>query len=329
MRLSRKAKRRCLLSGGLVAGLLAWVIGQFGLNLLLVPGHRVMQHDGDVAAEAVAPLESLRIAVYNIAHGRGADAGNWDGGDRVTRLARLEAIAEQLRAADADVVVLNEVDFDSRWSYHIDQAAYLAEAAGYPHRVEQRNLDVSVPFARFRFGNVVLSRRPISRSALLAYPPMSDWESRAAGQKHGVVCDLDIGGGRELRVVGIHLEHRDEATRVASARRLLDLVATSDRPVIAAGDFNSTRRGFPHAEVTGQGETAIDVLLASGRFQAAPSQLTDPAFTFPTRQPNRVIDWVLTPPGWDFTSHQVQALPLSDHCLLVVDLQWPVATSML
>ncbi len=43
------------------------------------------------------PSMQLRVACYNIAHGRGVAVSNWDGGDRAERIARLDQIAELLR----------------------------------------------------------------------------------------------------------------------------------------------------------------------------------------------------------------------------------------
>lgn len=91
---------------------------------------------------------TLRIGAYNIAHGRGTADGNWSGGDENERRGRLNAIAELITAADLDVVVLNEVDFAATWSYHVNQAAWIAEATEFPYWVEQRNLDF-----RFAYGS--------------------------------------------------------------------------------------------------------------------------------------------------------------------------------
>ena len=56
----------------------------------------------------------------------------------------MDQIAALLRTINADVVVLNEVDFDSTWTHSVDEARYLAEKAGYPFLAEQRNIDYRV-----------------------------------------------------------------------------------------------------------------------------------------------------------------------------------------
>jgi endonuclease/exonuclease/phosphatase family metal-dependent hydrolase len=87
----------------------------------------------------------LRIATYNIAHGRGLAESNWDGGSPADHEARLQAIAAELRAWPVDVVVLEEVDFDASWSHRVNQAEVLARAAGFPYWIEQSNYDLRFP----------------------------------------------------------------------------------------------------------------------------------------------------------------------------------------
>ena len=113
---------------------------------------------------------ALRIACYNIAHGRGQSKTNWTGEGKTERRQRLDEIAQQIRSVDADIIVLNEVDFDSSWSFSVNQAQYLADAAGYPFRAEQRNLDFRLLAWKWRFGNAVLSRFPIRDAKILDLP---------------------------------------------------------------------------------------------------------------------------------------------------------------
>jgi len=52
----------------------------------------------------------------------------------------------------------------------VNQAAWTADRAGYPHYATQRNYDVSLPFFKMRFGNAVLSRWPIDRVQQVKLP---------------------------------------------------------------------------------------------------------------------------------------------------------------
>ena len=102
-------------------------------------------------ALAVLPPEEgcaqavVRVAAYNIKHGRGMD-------DRVD----LSRIADVLRSLEADVITLQEVDDRTERTGGVDQVQVLAELLGYegahgPHR----------PYQGGFYGNAVLTRLPI------------------------------------------------------------------------------------------------------------------------------------------------------------------------
>lgn len=123
----------------------SWIgksIAIIALGILLLPllysrltsNRRAVRARGviETSLEVETPEDAkLSIASYNIAHGRGLAESNLSGGTKAERLDRLDKIAALLRDVDADIVVLNEVDFDSSWSYSINQAEYLAQRAGY------------------------------------------------------------------------------------------------------------------------------------------------------------------------------------------------------
>ena len=296
--------------------LLLDILASYAFDRLASPWRcvTVYEEPGVLTPETPAPSGQLRVACYNIAHGRGVAASNWDGGGRAERTARLDRIAELLRKIDADVVVLNEVDFDSSWSYSVNQARYLAEKAGYPYRVEQRNLDFRILIWKWRFGNAVLARCPITDARVADLPGYSTWETVLAGQKRGVVCDILV-GDRKVRLIGAHLSHCSEALRVSSAALLADVAAESIRPTIVAGDLNSTPPGFPNSARDFSGNNAIMNFDNSGRFQRSPTDrpLTDDDLTFHSVEPSCVIDWILIPPDWHFLQYTVESSQLSDH----------------
>ncbi len=317
LRTSKESKRRSAPQSIVRAA--AWtalaVLGCFAINRALSPFDAVELHTGDAAA-AKPPADPwrLRIGAYNIAHGRGTARSNFDGGDRATRDARLKDIAQLLRDARLDVVVLNEVDFDSAWSGHVDQARAIAEAAGFRYWATGRNYDLVVPFFRLRFGNAVLSKYPISRAQRVDYPGYSWWEAIVMGKKQGLLCTIDLPSGRAVRVLAVPLEHRDESVRMASAEVIRRLPAAGGPPLIAAGDFNSTRLGFPRVQTDARGRSAVSLLLADGGFTTLPERVDDPGqLTFSSTEPRSVIDWILVSKPWKLTFVEVVPGTLSDH----------------
>ena len=203
-------------------------------------------HAAVPTSEKDEAAKTIRVAAYNIAHGRGlSDETNWTEKSDLTN--RLDQIASVLRDLDADVVILNEVDFDSSWSHHIDQAQYLAERACFRFVAQQRNLDFRVLGWTWRFGNAILSKFPIDRARLIKLPAFAQWESMLAGQKDAMACDVVV-NGQSVRVVAAHLSPRNEAIRVSSCRAIMADAEQTDLPVIVLGDFNSTPSGFPQPQ---------------------------------------------------------------------------------
>lgn len=281
----------------------------------MVSSYQVSTSVRDTPSEATAPL---RVVCYNIAHGRGLAQDNWSGGTPDERIQRLTEITELLKSLDADVVVLNEVDFDASWSNRVNQAEFLAEASGYRYVAEQRNLDFRMFWRTWKFGNAVLSRHPITYSEVIDFPGYSNAETLLAGKKRGLACTVDV-DGRAVRILAVHLSHRSEALRSRSADLL---IAPTDLPTILAGDLNSTPTGFPRSKTSVDHGNAIDKIDASGVFTRRPTDPpTDPAeFTFHAEEPINVIDWIMITKDLAFADYRVIDSVLSDHRPIVADL---------
>lgn len=300
------------------------LLGPFGYSRAM-SGSRALQikafDDVSVPDSTRADGATVRIACYNIAHGRGLADSNWEGGSEEVRQARLDNIAALLREIDADILVLNEVDFDASWSDSVDQAAYLAKQVGYPYVASLRNLDFQVGLRRWCFGNAVLSRYPITHAEEIDLPSYATWETALAGKKRALFCEVEI-DGQGLDLIAAHLSHRSEGLRVKSSQRLLDFVEGLGRPVVIAGDLNSTPTGFADSQTSSAGMNAIDVFDASGQYVRRPADDTgDPSlYTFRSDRPSRVIDWILVPAGYGLQSYEVVDSLLSDHRPIVADI---------
>ena len=321
-RVKSKLLRRIVLTVIITVGVpVAW----YFVNRAVSPLTAVRVHDERREPGSASTFTGrLRIGCYNIAHGRGLATSNWRMGSTESVLARLRQIAALLRRQGLDIVVLNEVDFDSVWSGHENQAAVIAREAGFRYRAEQRNIDMSIPFASLRFGNAVLSRYPISDAQRIDYPSCKTWETVLAGRKDGLLCTIAISDALQLRVLAVHLDHRPEWVRVESAQNIDDLRKASPLPLVAAGDFNSTRIGFPRATLDGEGRTAISWLLETGSYQTLPLEQPRPEdLTFPSVSAQSVIDWILVPPSWTIRSRTVIGTDLSDHKLVVMEVSVP------
>ncbi len=233
-------------------------------------------------------------------------------------------IAKLLKTAQLDIVVLNEADFSSVWSGHVDQAKLIAEEAGFPYLVEQRNMDIAIPFARICFGNAILSKFPLSEARLIDFPSgYSKWvEFAVGGVKEGVVSTVNLPDGSQARIFATHLHPEREHVRVQSARIMLNVGQESEIPLIALGDFNAAPPGFPTSETDASGDNTLDLLFANQRFTTLPTGL--PAnpddFTFPSSKPNQTIDWILVSSPWKIAEREVLKSNDSDHLPVIARL---------
>ena len=238
----------------------------------------------------------LRVATYNI------QAGTGD----------LRRIADEIKAMDADLVALQEVDV--RWhqrSGFADQATELARMLG----VEMRFAPIySLPGAAGQppreFGVALLSKLPIvswnnDSLARLSTQVASPSASRMPGLLRAVVNFR----GTRVNVLTAHLDYRsDPAIRRAQVAEIVQVLARISGPAILAGDLNATP----------------DALELQPLFK----QLTDawrtsqgPGFTYPSAAPTKRIDYVLYSDPFVQVDARVPESAFADHRPVIVSLR--------
>jgi endonuclease/exonuclease/phosphatase family metal-dependent hydrolase len=262
----------------------------------------------------------------------------------------LEALGDTIAtaapdAAPVDVVGLNEVDFGSRRSGWIDQAAFLADRLSRRTGVQY---DVvrgetwrrSLPGFEVRFGNAALVRHRIARSGTClldgmrcddeaaAVPPMRSAASGLLGrllrERRGVIAlTLDV-GGRPLDVRVTHLEAFAQGDRESQATRIVDGLVDRAHSTIVLGDMNAVPvplvRPFFASDRTGTiltGGLLLDARAGVGGTGRWP--------TFPADAPRWPLDWVLGTSDLVPTLMKTIGDDLSDHRGLYVRFDWPLA----
>jgi endonuclease/exonuclease/phosphatase family metal-dependent hydrolase len=151
---------------------------------------------------------------------------------RAARSAPLSAIAAELRAMQADVVALQEVDVRTRRTGFVDEPVVLASTLGFHHAFA-----ASIKWDEGDYGLAVLSRWPLAavRRHRLDAP---------SGAEPRIVLEVTVcAGGRPLRLFNHHADGR-RLSRESGFSLLRGLVqAHVGYGLLLAGDFNEPPDG--------------------------------------------------------------------------------------
>lgn len=210
-----------------------------------------------------------------------------------------------LSSVDADLLALQEVDFHSDRSYHVDQLDFLAKSLKYTQGYRSVNWDKKyLPFPywpiRRHFGNIVSGQAIVSKyelknpeTIILTKPvDASFFYNEFYLDRLVQLVDCKI-GGRVIRVMNVHLEAFHIGTRVEQAKVVKELFDQySDMPIILLGDFNST------PEYEKENGEALAIIMESKDIESVISKedyLNNPAeyFTYSSKSPTLMIDHIL------------------------------------
>lgn len=184
-----------------------------------------------------------------------------DGGSKVQPSSKelvqqnLEGIGGILKEQAADVYFLQEVDRDSKRSYHIDEQAFYEELLGYQGMFACNFRCDFVPYplppiGKVESGLVTMSEYEASSASRIALPESFTWPVKTCNLKR---CMLETripveGSEKELVLINFHLEAYDSGEgKIAQSRMLAEkLKEEYDKGnyVIAGGDFNQTFEGM-------------------------------------------------------------------------------------
>ncbi len=260
--------------------------------------------------------QQLRIVSWNIARGL-----------------RLDAVAEFLGSANADLILLQEVDTNSRRTGYLNIAKELSQKLrmNYAFGIEFQELAQGSHTSAAYHGQATLSRWKLSDPRILRFsdqstfwhphwwtPPRLALLERRLGGRMALVTEVCV-GERRLVAYNLHLESRNgDDLRFRQLGQLLDDALSCDLglPLVVGGDFN------------------FDVTQAPQRFPLCRAGLINPfvggpptTITSAVGRP-RSIDWILTRGALRTLAATVHdGIHGSDHYPLSLTVRFEEATS--
>ncbi len=235
---------------------------------------------------------SLRVLTYNVHHGEGVD-GRLD----------LERIAAVIRAANPDLVALQEVDRNARRTGGIDQTATYARLTDL-----HAWFGAAMPFQGGEYGQALLSRWPLQQAAVKPLPGTPGREPRIV-----LTALIDIPGQGRIRWAGLHLDAgQDDGDRWEQAGALVQSFGTNTIPTLLAGDFNAAPESRVMRRIVAPDSGWVDTAWA----WAAP--------TIPAQSPRSRIDYLLASPPGAWQTLESKVIPesaASDHRPVLVEIR--------
>jgi endonuclease/exonuclease/phosphatase family metal-dependent hydrolase len=259
--------------------------------------------DAVIADRHDSPVEILRVASLNIAHGRNDSVNQLlVSADRLRE--NLDEVARVLDEHRPHVVALQEADAESRWSGSFDHLVYLATASGYPWRVHE----LSAQSWLFSFGTALLSVLPVMETVTHTFdasPPTLD--------KGFVLAQIDWASDdgnttRKVDILSVHLDFSRKSVRQQQIAEMVDILSSRNNPTIIMGDFNSEWL----AE-----ETVIKQLAQTSHFKTYM-----PESDYYNTYKNKRLDWILISNDMEFVSYRVLPDTLSDHAMILADIRF-------
>src|SRR5271170_1058779 len=252
---------------------------------------------------------SLRVVDWNIDRGQ-----------------RLPEVIDFLADANADILILQEVDLNARRTHRLNIAEEVAQKLqmNYVFGREFQELAQGSDASPAYHGQATLSRWPLSSSRILRFqkqsnfwhphwflPRIEPFQERIGGRL-ALVSDANI-AGRPVVTYNLHLESKgDDGLRCSQLGEALDDARQYDQntPIVLAGDFNLDVSGGPAAAA-----------MSRAQFQDAFANQHMPTTPHSFLEQGRAIDWIFTRGPLRASQPQVhRSVSASDHYPLSINL---------
>lgn len=208
---------------------------------------------------ALEQSQQLTVLTYNIGYaGLSKDEDFFmDGGSKVRPDSKqliydnLDGIYEVLKSNPADIYLLQEVDLNSKRSYHVNQRSWLEEQLQiegfFAYNFNSAYVPYPIPtIGKVESGLLTLTDLKLTSAERISLPVPFSWPVSTCNLKR---CLLETripiqDSDRELVIYNLHLEAYDDGEgKIAQTNMLMSLLVEEYQKgnyVVAGGDFNQT-----------------------------------------------------------------------------------------
>ena len=216
-----------------------------------------------MALAKITTGQDLKLLTWNVGYGA-LDEGQdcyWDGGKGVTGESKdkvkenIATINQKIKEADPDIFYLQEVDLDSKRSFHVDQYQMVQDE--FKNNVYNTSfapnfkagfipLPLYNPFGQVESGITTFSKYQVTNSQRIQLPIPFSWPMSLLNLKRCLLINRTPveGSTKELVTINLHLEAYDDGEgKAKQLKQLMDIMQEEYQKgnyVIAGGDFNQT-----------------------------------------------------------------------------------------
>lgn len=297
-------------------------------------------------------FQELKIMSWNLAfaYGEGSEGKNYQKLNRAQMLDRIEGAANVIKKYSADIVFIQEIDFDSDRSHNIDQLEYIAKKAGYKnyaYAVSWQHNYLPFPYfpiknqwAKIKSGGAILSRFPILSNQVYLYAkPKANpfWYNIFYLYRYCQAVTIEYDGNK-IGLINNHLEAFDKITRQEQAHKLVEKIKDQYQNnmvnLIVAGDFNTTppsARNKDKFEDLGKNNYLEDStynkistlpfikeIVSEKEYQQEESKW----FTFSSTRPDRRLDYIFVTNQFKVIHKEIDKNQVSDHFPVITTLRY-------
>jgi endonuclease/exonuclease/phosphatase family metal-dependent hydrolase len=307
-------------------------------------------------APLLEPGKPVKLLGWNIQFAAGRHPFFYDYGDVVSVSAAevqatLRGIEAVIRAADPDLVVLQEVDRGARRTAFIDEHAWLVEALGFPchattpyWRAPYVPIPRNEPLGRVDLHLTVMSRFALGPATRRALPLLRESTVRRLFNLKRALLEvrLPVRDGPDFTLLQTHLSAFSRgdgslAAQVALVDERLAALEAGGAPWVLEGDLNALAPGDDAARLAPderalypEATTPVQPLVDHWHDPVGDGWRTDPErwrtfLPYPDEVPDRTLDYVFHGGAVRALDHRVvrEATGWSDHLPLLFTFEVP------